>query len=178
MKDMKQLELEELKWQQADTWGKNYELVSPDGEIVARLVRPSWWKEYTEVDAPGMRWSFERKGLFRQRIVIKAVATGDEPARFDCSLSGGTLTFADGRVYHWKSGNFWGSKWVWTTPDDQPVIGFRSGGILRFTGELELSQVAAQTDSLALMLFLGWYLVTLSHQDSTVIIAATAGAGS
>lgn len=173
MKDWKDLELQELRWIQSDSWGWSYALCGEDGEPIASMRRPHWWNEYIEIDAPGNRWSFSRKGFFNRRIEIKSIGTGDEPATY--SYSGSRLEFKDGRVYFWRRSNFWATKWAWVDEDGQPLVGFETGGMMRLRGDLSIPPEATELPSLALLVFLGWYLTVLNRQDTSaaVVVAAT-----
>jgi hypothetical protein len=176
MKDFKDLDLQELHWVQSGGWGRNYELRNDADEVVAKLTRPRWWSSYAEVDIPGNRWSFERKGLFQQRIIVKSLGTDDEAAEFIYRFNGGLLEFPDGRKFRWKQSNFWGTKWAWVTEDGQPVVGLEGKGVLRFRGEMSLAPRSAEMQSLALLVFLGWYLLILHReQSSSSAVVVTAG---
>ncbi len=173
MKAWKELELDGLRWVEVGSY--RYELRTQDDEVIATMKRLRWWNSAVEVDAPGNRWRFERRGWWNRRITIQTAVTGDEPARFEYrGMSSGRLIFADGRAYDWKQSNFWGTKWAWVTPDGEPFLGFQSGGILRLNAEVSSAPAARDLPSLALLVFLGWYLLTLYQEDtagSTVIVA-------
>lgn len=172
MKEWKDLELDDLHWKELG--GNRYELRDADEQAIATMQRRRWWSTYVEVDAPGNRWSFERKGFWKRHIVIQSVGTGMEPARFDYSnWNGGKLTFADGRVFEWRQSDFWGSKWAWMTTDRQPFLGFASGGFIRMNAALSIAPEARDMPSLALMVFLGWYLLMLHREDTAAVVAAT-----
>lgn len=177
MKTFNELDLQGLKWVKTGTWWQEYELRNQDDEVLAKLKRPRWWNYYAEVDAVGNRWSFERKGFWRPTIIVKTIGTGEESAKFHYEFYDGRLQFPDGRVYHWKQSDWWGSKWTWTEADGTPVIGFKAGGFLQINSEISIDpEFAVNTPSLALLIYLGWYLVTLYYEEAsstTLIIAAT-----
>ncbi|MBZ0281679.1 MAG: hypothetical protein K8L97_13150 [Anaerolineae bacterium] len=175
MKDYKELDLQQLEWIQKGGFSQNYELRDEDGEVVAQLNRPHWYSRYAEVDAPGHRWGFEPKGFFRRKIIVKSLGTDEEIAVFNYGLSNGTLNFADGRVYHWRQSNFWGTKWAWTTDDGEPIVGFESKGLLRYRGEMSLSPASDEISHITLLVFLGWYLVTLHYEDSAASTVVVTG---
>ena len=174
MKAWNDMELNGLNWAQSGALSRHYELRNDNGDVLGTLRRRRWWSSYTEVEAPGNRWSFERRGLFRRHIVIQSIGTGDEPARFDYrGVSEGTLTFPDGRTFDWRRSNFWGTKWAWIDPEaDTPFLGFQSGGLLRLNGELRIDPGAEDMPLLAMLIFLGWYLVTLHYEDSSSSVVA------
>ncbi|GAB4519422.1 MAG: hypothetical protein OHK0046_28260 [Anaerolineae bacterium] len=174
MKAFDELIQQDLKWVSKGSFKKNHELRTSDDEVVATMIQPSAWSNRVEVEAPGNRWSFERKGFWQQYILIQSVGTGSEPARFTYR-KGGALEFPDGRVFHWKN-NFWGNKWAWTTADDEPVIGFKTGGLLTLNGEVRVDEDSSDLKALPLLMFLGWYLINLYYQDAaatTTFVAAT-----
>ncbi len=166
MKRLKELELQDARWVQSRWWKQDYELRSPQGDLLATMTRPHWWSSYTEIEAPGNRWSLERKGFFRRRIEIKSIGTQSSPAEFIYHMLGGRLELPDGRVFFWKPGNFWGTRYVWTTEGGTPIIGYKLGGFLKVSGELSVEPDAADMPLFGLLMFLGWYLVILYRQDS------------
>lgn len=166
MKDYKELDLQELEWVQTGQLNQQSELRDPNGEVIAELKRPRWFSRYAEVDAPGHRWSFEPKGVFRRKIIVKSIGTDEEVAVFNYGFTNGTLNFADGRVYHWRQSNFWGTKWAWTTEDGEPIVGFEGKGLLRYRGEMSIAPAASEISHLTMLVFLGWYLVMLHYEDA------------
>jgi hypothetical protein len=172
MKKMNELELQGLQWVQVSSWKRIWELRNEAGDVVARMTRPRWWSQYAEVDAPGNRWSFERKGFWKQWIEVKSLGTQASPARFDYTMFNGLLKFPDGRVFQWKQANFWGSKWAWIDEYGEPVIGFQTGGFLQMKGEMSLDPDSDEIPLFGLLVFLGWYLITLYHEDSAAIAAS------
>lgn len=174
MKDVKELELQDLRWVQVGM-GQNYELRNEQEEVVAKITRPRWYSRRAEVDAPGNRWSFEQRGIFKRRVLIKSLATADSPAEFSFGFYEGKLEFPDGRVFFWKRGNFWGTKWVWTTEDGMPILGYQTGGFLRFQGQINIEPDDSGQPGLGLLVFLGWYLVSLYHEDSSSAAVVSVG---
>lgn len=172
-KQLVELEDQGLKWVQTSGWKQSYELRDANDNVIATLRRPSMWSSRAEVDAPGNRWIFERKGWFRQRVIIRSVGTGEEPASYIYHSTKGRLQYPDGHVFLWKQGNFWGTKWMWTTEDGEPLIGFQTKGFLKMGSEIELNSDLASEKAPSLLIFLGWYLYTLYSEDSAAVIAAT-----
>jgi hypothetical protein len=173
MKQVKELELQNARWVQTRWWKEDYELRSPEGELLATMTRPHWWNSYTEIEAPGNRWSLERKGLFRRRIEIRSIGAESSPAEFIYQWVGGRLELPDGRVFFWKPGNFWGTRYVWTTADGEPIIGYKAGGGLEVSGEMSVAPAAADMPLFGLLMFLGWYLAVLNRED--MVTAAALG---
>ncbi len=175
-KFIEELENQELHWQQPSMWKGRYELRNADDETVATIQRTGVLKQRAEVDALGNRWIFERNGFIRFHITIQSAVTGDEPARFDYnwSLSGGVLTFTDGKRFRWQRGNWLGSKWTWVNELNEPIVGFQTGGLFRLNGEIDIDpDVTMKTRVLPLLLFLCWFLIMVHRDDSGAAVAVT-----
>jgi hypothetical protein len=145
--------------------------------VIGEMRRPSWYRNLTEVDAQGNRWSFARKGFFKPYIEIRSLGTGEEPARFSFKGQNGELTYPDGRVYRWSSQHWAGRKWLWTGPDDEPVMGIELVGTFTQHGEIRLDPDLAGQKAPSLLLFLGWFLVTSYQDDSAAVMVATTTMG-
>lgn len=172
MKTTAELETRALKWVSTGRLRNNGELQADDGEVLATISQPSIWRSMVEVEAVGNRWRFERKGFFRRRIEITSIGTGEAPAVYTYKGSKGRLEYADGRVFIWQPGNFWKSKWVWTTEDGVPLIGFQTGGFFRLSSQMSLHPDFEEGKAPSLLIFLGWYLIKLYHSDSAAAAAA------
>lgn len=166
-----------LIWSPSRSTKRTYEL-GMDGQILATLYQPSIWRqERLGVTASG-RWRFARIGVFRQRLVISDADTGAEVAQMARSAwtRSGTLTLSDGKQYQWRSGSFWGTKWVWLDAAEQPLLHFRQFGALRLQCTVTVEPQAASDPHLALLMTLGWYLMLLMREETAAGVATTAGA--
>ena len=167
----------ELFWTPSRTEKRTYEL-GMDGRTVATLYQPSIWRQERVAVTAGGRWRFARVGFLRQRLVISDADTGAEVAQIARSAwtRSVTLTLSDGKQYQWRSGSFWGSKWVWLDAAKQPLLHFRQFGVLRFQCAVMVEPQAASDPHLALLMTLGWYLMLLMRADTAAVVATTAGA--
>lgn len=166
------LEIQNVHWVRVNNWKQNYELRTVIGDVVATMTRPSVWRSQAEVEAAGNRWTFERRGFLRQQIHIFSVGTGESPGIFHYRMNRGRLEYHDGRVFHWRS-NMWGNNFAWTNEQDEPLVGFQVSGLLRVQGAVSLDPARDRTEVPSLLLFLGWYLITLHQDDTAAIVAAT-----
>lgn len=168
MKAFNDLNLQELHWvEHVGWWLSRQELRNADDEVIATMQKLKWWQGTYEVDAPGNRWLFEPKGIFRPKIEIYSAGTGDLVTIFEYKgmNGGGQLTLPDGRTFKWKQVSFWNDKWAWLEGDENdenPVIGFDAGGFFRARADLTFDENA---DFPALLVFLGWYLHTVLRQQ-------------
>jgi hypothetical protein len=168
-----ELELQSAHWVKVNNWKQNYELRTVDGEVIATMTRPSVWRSRAEVEAAGNRWTFERKGLFRQQIEIQSVGTGESPAIFHYRMDRGRLEYHDGRVFLWQKSNMLGNRFAWSTVDGEPIVGYQVSGLLKIKGAMSLDPARTDLEVPSLLLFLGWYLITLHQDDTAAIVAAT-----
>jgi hypothetical protein len=171
-KSLAELELQELQWVPTNQWQRSFDLKDGAGEVVARLKHTSIWNQVAEIEAPGNRWRFEPYGFWKRRIRVRSVGTDEVIAAFTpdtWNMHQGTLHFDDGRVYHWRQSNLWGSKWAWSTDDGDPVLGYHTGGLFSFKGNLSIEPERADSPSFGVLVFLGWYLVLLQRADSATV---------
>ncbi len=174
MKAFKELENQNLNWVQPSVWKRTYELHNEDEEVLA-VLRMHAWREQGELEAPGNRWQFLHKGFWRSRIEVVSTVTGDTYAIYH--HHGKRLELRNGDTFHWKQINFWGSKWAWLDASDRPVVGFQTGGSLRFNSEVRLDPDTAGQPTMPVLVFLGWYLLIKQRDaaSTTAVIAASAG---
>lgn len=172
-KTLAELENQGIRWTKPSFWRNDFELCDEHGAVIASIHQPSWWRDLVEVEASGNRWIFNRKGFWNRRVEIRSAITGDEPAVFRYNWSGtGQLEYPDGRVFHWKQGNFWGTKWVWTNPDGEPLVGFHTKNSFKLSADISLDPELENAKAPTLLIFLGWYLVVKHHEDSSAAVAA------
>lgn len=176
-KTLAELENQNIRWTKKHYLKNDFVLEGDDGEVIATIRQPSWWRSLAEVEAVGNRWTFERKGFWQRRVEIRSVGTGDEPAVFRYNWTGtGQLEYPDGRVFLWKQGNFWGTKWVWTNADGQPLVGFHSRGGFKLSADISLDPEMNSDKAPSLLIFLGWYLVVKHHEDAAAgAVVVTSG---
>jgi hypothetical protein len=174
MKSFNDLESQNVRWVQQSMWNNTYELRTDAGDVVATMKRPSMWRSAVEIEAVGNRWRFERKGFWQNRVEATSIGTGEVAATYRAGMMKGSVQLADGRVFHWQQGNWWGTKWTWTDEHGEPIIGFKTGGAFTLNGELNLDPDVMEMKTMSLLVFLGWYLIVLNHEDSSV--AATVAA--
>lgn len=175
-KTLAELENQDVRWEKPSFWKQDFELRAHSGEVIATIRRPRWWSSLAEVEGVGCRWTFERKGFWQRRVEIHSVGTGDRAAVFYYNWSGaGRLEYPDGRVFHWKQGNFWGTKWVWTDETGQPLVGFHTRGGLKLNADISLDAALEDAKAPTLLIFLGWYLIVKHYEDSSSSMVVVGG---
>lgn len=165
----------QLRWTQPSAGKSRYELHDITGDLYGTLERTSIWNNKAVVDAPGARLELDRKWTWlKYYVTVTSVGTEQEIARFTYGTwGGGTLTFANGAEYKWKS-NAWGNKYAWVTndKDEDLILGFAVGGFMKQKADVHFDMADPQG---VVLVFLGWYLYTLQVQDAAMaaVVAAT-----
>jgi hypothetical protein len=181
MKTFAELEQQNMVWVRAEKRRRVFELRSIDadhpeqaGDVLATII---WHGQFSaSVEATGNRWEFGRKGFWRPRYVIQSVGTGEEPAQLTRRIRRAALVYPDGREFHWKQYNSMsGIRWVWSTADDEPLMGIRLRGVFQQRGEISLDPELAAAKAPSLLLFLGWYLILLQQAESSSAAIVVAG---
>lgn len=152
-----------------------YELRAGD-ETVATLRFRSSFGSFATAQCGDDCWTFKRVGFFRTHVTIRGC--GDEAhdiAAFKNNTwkGGGTLEIPGGRTFP-ASTNFWDTKYNFNTQSGEPLVEFKTGGMIHLSAEVEIHPPAASLPELPLMLTLGWYLAVQMKNDSTGAAAAAA----
>ncbi len=58
--------------------------------------------------------------------MIRATESGPVLAIYTRGWGGGTLQFADGRLFKWENANFWGTKKAWKDSSDTCLMQFQN----------------------------------------------------
>jgi hypothetical protein len=169
---------QELMWTPLSVSGREHKLRAGD-TVLARLVRPSLWRERRIGTAANGSWAFARAGFWRTRVVVTDQQSGAEVASLARSgWSGkGTLALPDGRQYRWRNGNLWGSKWAWLDGADQPLMRFKQSGAFKVRCAVIIEPPAAGDPHLTLLAMLGWYLMLLTQADAAAASSAVVASG-
>lgn len=160
------------------TWrtvkNRREELLAGDTPI-GGLAWRGWFSVQATGAVAGNEWVMDRPGFFRQRIEIRPAGAAEPEALFEPRWTGtsGTLHLSGGRTYGWKSTSFWGTRWQWQNTSGAPVMRFHHhGGFFRQRATVELLDLNIESRERALLLLLGWYLISLHNMDSAAVVAA------
>jgi len=169
---------QDLMWTPRNVSGREHELRAGE-TVLARLVRPSLWRERRIGTAANGSWAFARAGFWCTRVVVTDEQSGAEVASLARSgWSGkGTLTLPDGREYRWRNGSVWGSKWTWLDTGDQPLMRFKQTGAFKVRCTVVIEPAAAGDPHLTLLAMLGWYLMVLARADAAAASSAVVASG-
>jgi hypothetical protein len=113
-----------LLWTPSAAFRQQYELLAGD-MVLATLDMSNWTIAAQAVTAEGS-YDLKREGFFRQQIMIRASESGPVLATYTRGWGGGTLQFADGRLFRWENANFWGTKKAWKDSSDTCLVLFQN----------------------------------------------------
>ena len=157
---------------QPKTFQENYEIYS-DSKIFGRLNCKGLIRSQAFAEAEGKKWKFEQKGLFNTRVLIKPENSDTPIAEFHSGAfsSGGTLKL-NGKEFKFKSTSWWKSNYIWTDGNNKEIIRYKTGGMLKMNGEVEVDVDISDPNNLLLIL-LGLYQVKLINDATSAAVAAS-----
>ena len=175
MKHIAQLVGSSLEWVQPKALKMEYELRSGEEAVATLRFRSSFGSFATAESADGC-WTFKRVGFWQTRATIRPCGSETEIATFRQGTwaSGGTLEMPDGRKFP-VSTNFWQTRYQMQTEGGEPLITYKTHGIVRLEAQMEIAPQAAGMPELPWIAMLGWYLAVLMYTDASA--AATAAVG-
>jgi hypothetical protein len=152
----------DLRWVQPSAFKMEYELLSAGRRIVTMRFH-GLLSSYATAEYAGGEWSLERAGTSQGKIVISICLERREVGVFESGAQdrGGTLSLRDRRKLVLTPG-FWKGKGEFRTEEGEPLIRFRSRGLLRTSAEIEVMPAAAGFAELPCVLMLAWYLSVAS----------------
>ena len=176
------------EWLQPKTFQNRFELRDEE-RVFAALEFPKMFGSLATATTSAASWTFKRVGFFNTRITVRGENLDEDLAVYHPRWTGtqGTLDLGGDTRYTWKVANFWATQFVWETADGKPLITYRPGveagnmtDWFKMQARVEFSPEAAagdfrKTETFALLVTLGWYLMLLKYQDdSAATVAATA----
>jgi hypothetical protein len=155
-----------LRWRQPSFWTRHYELTD-DNRPYARLEWQSFLSSKARATFRDTTWEFQRRGIFRRRVTIHLLATGQSVGEMAMRWSGaGTLQMADGSQYEWCRYNFWSTRFGFESAG-RPIAEFHRRFGLRTNVDVAVRAAGTDAPHLSLLLTLGMYLMMLIEQDSS-----------
>lgn len=176
MKQIAEVVGAELRWQQPKALQQRYELRAGDTPI-ATLTFRSAWGSFARAESADGCWTFKRVGFWQTRTTVRRCEDETDLATFRHNTwsGGGTLTFADGRVFHLTT-NTWQTKLEVLDAHEVPLLHYASKGLFKLGAALTVEPHALSAPELPLLVLFGWYAIVMMHNDSattTATLAAT-----
>lgn len=182
MRKIAELAGQELKWVQPSALKMIFELrTAPAGaadtQLAGVLRFRSAFGTYATAESGDGCWTFKRVGFFQTHVAIRACQSEAEVGEFRNNTwsGGGTLTLPDRQEYY-ATTNFWQTRFQFQTEPGDPLVRFKTGGLLHLSSQVEILPAARFLPDMPLMVLLGWYLIIMMQADAGSTTAATAGA--
>ena len=157
----------ELIWSKIP-YRQGFEL-KPNGEVVARLNKPSLWSCSMQAEAQGERWTLSRIGFWRNTTVAVDDGSKAAVASLKRRWSGvGTLRFSDGQTFRVSPTGFW--RTVWEVKSDNGRLLMRIESRKKRV-EL-LSQEGVSGSRATLLALLAWQCVRQEEEDGAAAAIA------
>jgi hypothetical protein len=161
-----------LQWRQPNMFKMEYELRSGE-ELVATLRFRGFSGTLAIAQSADGCWTFKWAGFFQNHVTVRACDSETDLAVFKNNTwkGGGTLILPDGREYLLTS-NFWQTEYGYKTTEGEPLVNFKTKGLLHQSTEVEILPVGENLPELPWMILLGLYLALMSD-DATTTAAVT-----
>lgn len=170
-----------LFWVQPKAIERQFELRSAN-RLFGNLRFESAWGTLATASSAAGNWTFKRVGFLNPRLTVRQAGATDDLALYWPKFWGdGWLEFVGGSRFHWKATNFWRTEWGFANEQEELLFLLKPGvekpklsDLLKTQAVVEIQPGGHHLAELPLLLMLGWYLMILHQEDTTVIVATTA----
>jgi hypothetical protein len=166
-----------LHWVQPKRMQRKFELCG--GELIfATLEFQKIFGSLATAVASVGRWTFKRVGFFNPRVTVRREGEENDLAVYRPTWSGthGAIDFGDGRLFHWKTANFWATRYTLVDGSGELLVTYHSGlkdarlgNLLKTQARVEIDPAAYDLAELPILVLLGWYLIILQQEDSAAV---------
>lgn len=157
---------------------KNSLNISEGDVVIGTLSFTGMIHPKAKAEMGGRQWIFEKKGFFRNRILIKGPDSDEIIATYHPEMlrTRGLLYLArDNKKYRYKSTSMWKSHYAWVDNSGKDLISYKMGGFLKVRGKAEVADLTLEDPHYSLILMLGVYLGHNDESDTTGAAAASGG---
>ena len=119
-------------------------------------------------EAGDQRWSFDKEGFFRPRLLVRREGTASPIATLEVGIMGsGRLSFSEGPGYRWSQGGLLSNAWGFDDEAKQTAVSFKlSSGLLTTGATVVIGDKLAVPEHAPLLALLGWYVLVLYAEDA------------
>jgi len=168
---------QELEWRQPEAMRRVYQLMSGEEEI-GTLRFESMWGSLATGPFGERQWTFKRTGFLSPRITVRDAGAAENVAVFTPGWGGGGWLAVNGRRYHLRHKNFWGTEWAFEGEDGSTAFVLSgSRGVFKQSAQATVSDSAARLPEAPIMLMLMWYVRLLMNEDAAAGAAVVAACG-
>jgi hypothetical protein len=167
------------QWVQPKTLKNRFQLCAGE-EQFATLEYLNLLGSLALATAEDGRWTFNRVGVLKTRVIVRAEGQDNELAVYTPRWTGteGTLQMSNGAAFTWKVANFWATQFIWRNAAGRTLINYRQGiedshlgDFFKSQARVEMMPEAHSMPELSLLVALGWYLMILHQQDISAAAA-------
>jgi hypothetical protein len=184
MKSIKEIANEHLTWFQPKAIHQFYELRS-ETDLFGTVNFPKSFGSFAEAESTEGKWTFKRIGFFQIKITIRKAGSEKDLAVFKPKWTGyaGSIEFADGKVYHWQSSNFFATKFDLHDSSGKVLFSFRHGvddqkltDWFKTQARVEVNETAKNLPETGMLILFCWYLIVVLQMESSAgAVASAAG---
>ena len=169
-----------LHWRQPKALRQEYELRTEGGELLATLsMKMGWMRARTEATTSAGNWTFQHVGFLHPRVLLRKTPMEEQVAEFQLKKLGkGTVRFADGHEYEWKTTSFWKAQFGFFDSSGNAVLSIRRDTSSRKLSDLfkanaliELPSAATPAEQLSVLALFAWYFLILRRQQGAAVAA-------
>ena len=153
----------QLHWVQPTIFARHFELHS-ENNLLGELRFEKASKAYGTLMMAGSAtesWTIKDAGFLKRRVTIRESGAKDDLAVFQPNFRGdGWVEFFEGSKFHWRSRNFWRTKWGFSNVQEELlfVVKSKPSYPLQVQAIVEIGAQWRDLDELPLLMMLGWYL--------------------
>lgn len=161
-----------LHWTQPHTLKMVFDLSDGDTPVGTLIFRSAFGTFATARIGDGC-WTMKRLGFLRTRVEIRVCESETAAGTFHNNTwsGGGTLALASGLELRANT-NFWHSRFEFVDADGRALVRYTIGGVMKTSGEMEITTAGAALPEIAWIALLGWYVVVMMRYDAAVAASA------
>ncbi|NIM96462.1 MAG: hypothetical protein GTO18_22405 [Anaerolineales bacterium] len=177
MKRLQEIDIQRLMWKQKGFALHDFELISAN-DLVGRMYWPKWLSDRAVAMYAENRWTLDRVGFFRDRIVVRDAKSGDKVADYEFDwLGDGTITLSDGQKFQWYRTKILCETWILVDEAGDTLLEFQVGmRWFKYVVEVNVDVRADRLPELPLLLFTCWYITFMRAQDVAAAVAVVSAA--
>lgn len=163
-----------IKWKKS-TWKRHIDLYEEES-VLGRIEFKSIWKQDAAVQLADHKFSVSSTGFWKKTILFRedeGFVEDKELARLRLNAwrTSGTITMADGLVYHWKSDNIWNNRWRIEDETGEVLLRFQERFSWNYKGEVY--ELAEWPDSYLrfLLILIGVFAVSIYRENASAAAA-------
>jgi len=163
-----------LRWYQPSALHRYHELSDGD-RLYATLRWVETFGSLARVESSEGVFTLKRRGFLRPYVSVRDAGLGTDLAVLRPNfLSGGTLTFSDGRQLTFTSARFWGFEWSFRNEGGMVICSVRLRSTIRDSGNVVVPVEVKHDKALLVTIAAAYYTMVMANDEAAVIAAGAA----